>query len=133
MCTVHLKVLDNRVCIGEQFHLSCQHPDLGNESVYPLGSPIWWEDGTVLTLDGNLYTTPTPSRSETILSVSGTLVKFGNTSHNYTCSVTEATPGGPHGHIEISSNLINIHPLGKIIKQHCCTAVCYQSLYTAFS
>ena len=116
MCTVHLKVLDNRVCIGEQFHLSCQHPDLGNTSMYPLGSPVWMVDGTVLTLDGKLYTTTVypSSRRETILSVSGALVQFRNASHNYTCSVTEATPGGPHGHIEITSNLLNIHPLGKI-------------------
>lgn len=107
-------MLDNTVCIGEQFHLSCQHPDLANGSAYLLGSPVWKEDGTILTLDGNLYTTFLPSRRETILNVSTTLGQFGNTSHNYTCSVTEAIPGNPQG-VTITSNTISIHPLGKFI------------------
>ena len=63
---VHLKMLDKRVCIGEQFHLSCQHPDLANASAYLLGSPVWKEDGSILTLDGDLYTTYLLSRRETV-------------------------------------------------------------------
>ena len=38
-------MLDKRVCIGEQFHLSCQHPDLANASACLLGSPVWKKDG----------------------------------------------------------------------------------------
>ena len=103
------------MCIGEQFHLSCQHPDLGNASVYPLGSPDWRVDGSVLTPDGHLYATNFPSRTETVLSVSAAMVQFENISNiNYTCSIIEVIPGVSLGHLIISSNIINIHPLGKM-------------------
>ena len=105
-------MLDKRVCIGEQFHLSCQHPDLANASAYLLGSPVWKEDGSILTLDGDMYTTYLLSRRETVLTVSATWEHFANTSHTYTCSVAEAIPGISHGQT-IISNTISIHPLGK--------------------
>ena len=104
--------MDNRVCIGEHFHLSCQHPDLANASAYLNGLPAWKEDGSILTLDGKMYTHSLPSNTETILNVFATLEEFANTSHAYTCSVIEAIPGSSHGQT-ITSNTVTIHPIGE--------------------
>ena len=104
--------MDNRVCIGKQFRLSCQHPDLANASAYLHGSPVWREDGSILTLDGDMYTHSLPSRRETILNVFSTSEEFANTSHTYTCSVIEAIPGSPHGQ-RVTSNTVTIHPIGE--------------------
>ena len=104
--------MDNRVCIGEQFHLSCEHPDLANTSAYLTGLPVWKEDGSALTLDGDMYTHHLPSNTEDILIVFATLEEFANTSHNYTCSVIEAIPGIPQGQT-ITSNTVSVHPIGE--------------------
>ena len=100
--------LGERVCHNDPFYLVCKHPDLnvrrhGGQYHFTTGTPVWKQDGEIITVDSGVYSFNHANRTHTHLVVAPDGMN-SNTSLTFTCfvSTTEGT--------SLHSNNVTVYP-----------------------
>ena len=91
--SLELNLEEEHLCLFEPFTLACEHPDLnvrtdGGRYYYTTGTPVWEQDGQILTLDSVAYFIDYANTTNTRLIVAPDGRIFnGSRSLNFTCFV----------------------------------------------
>ena len=90
---LELQLEEEHVCLYEPFTLVCKHPDLSVQTddgryYYTTGTPVWEQDGQIVTVDSVAYSIDYVNKTDTRLVVApGGAVFNGSQSINFTCFV----------------------------------------------
>lgn len=112
--SLELQLEEEHVCWYKPFLLLCKHPDLNEKKnngqyYYSTGTPVWEQDGQIITLDSVVYFINYVNNTHTRLIVVPDSMIF-SASHTFTCLV-KTTEG-----IAVRSNNVTVYPgLGKHI------------------
>ena len=106
--TLELQLEEERVCLYKPFSLVCKHPYLNvknedDQYHYITGTPVWEQDGEIITLDSVVYSANHVNRSHTHLIVAPDGMNF-NASLTFACFVITAEGTVVH------SNNVTIYP-----------------------
>ena len=102
--------LGEHVCHNDPFYLVCKHPDLnvrrhGGQYHFITGTPVWKQDGEVITVDSDVYSFNHINRTHTHLVVAPDGMNSNyNASQTFTCFVT-TTEG-----TAVYSNIVTVYP-----------------------
>ena len=104
-----LQLEEERVCHYKPFSLVCEHPDLNvknedDQYHYITGTPVWEQDGEIITLDSVVYSTNHASKTHTHLIVAPDGMNFKNASLTFACFVNTREGTAVH------SNNVTVHP-----------------------
>ena len=106
--SLELQLGEERVCHYETILLVCKHPDLNvrrGNGQYPFitGTPVWKQDGKIITFDSVVYFLNHANRTHTHLSVAPDGMN-SNASLTFSCFVntTEGTA--------VHSNIVTVYP-----------------------
>ena len=106
--SLELQLEKERVCHYKPFSLVCKHPDLNvkNENGqyhYITGTPVWEQDGEIITLDSVVYSTNHVNGTHTHLIVAPDGMNF-NASLTFACFVNTREGTAVH------SNNVTVYP-----------------------
>ena len=96
--------------------LVCHHPELAsNPGRYFTTTPLWREDGVVITPSTGIYLQPDTSEdlTRTTLTINITVDHFRNKSFNYSCLLVLAENGQPSG--SQTSENVTVDPVGELV------------------
>ena len=101
-------------CYGDVVTLVCHHPEVAsNPGRYFTTTPIWRENGVVITPSTGIYQDDTSEDlTYTTLTINITVDHFRNKSFNYSCLLVLAENGQPTGEVEMSGE-VTVDPVGE--------------------